>query len=264
MSKGQRITSGALTVLAAVALLGSGDLALAQQSSDQMPDQMIKMIVEHRLAKKRLQRQNNIAVSVDDSIVTLKGSVRSIAEKRRAEKESRGVDDVMRVINELAVETNNRSDQEVARDVVRSIRSFAFFDIFDWVEGEVRGGSVTLRGAVREPWRKDDYGRLAEDVAGVKEVKNEIRELPLSPYDDQLRIAVSRLIYGDPRFVRFANRSLPPIHILVENGRIWLKGAVATPLEKQLAETLVRSSVLSFEVTNDLLVDSTMEEKKPK
>lgn len=231
----------------------------AQEKHNQLTDVTIKSAVEHKLEHAGLQRRSDIAVSVEDAVVTLRGRVRSLAEKRRAEKAARSVDDVTRVENELTVEAGNRTDQEIAREVTREIRSFAFFDIFDWVEGEVKNGVVTLRGAVREPWRRDDYARLAETVPGVKEVKNELRTLPLSNYDDQLRIAVARQLYGDPRFVRYANRSLPPIHIIVENGRVWLKGAVATPLEKQLAESIVRSGALSFEVQNDLTVDSEME-----
>ena len=120
---------------------------------------------------------------------------------------------------------------------------------------------MTLKGYVREPWRKKEYERLAEAVAGVSQVNNQIEVLPTSGYDDQIRIAAARAIYGDPRFVRYANRSLPPIHIVVNNGRVTLKGAVANQLEKQLAESLVRTEVLSFDVANELTVDSDFEKK---
>lgn len=228
--------------------------AIAQEKK-QLTDSMIKTIVEYRLIRENLQQNNNIRVQVDDHVVRLSGTVRNVAESRRAEKAARGVDDVDKVENQLRIAAGTRADQKVADEVARSIRSFAFFDIFDWVEGEVKNGVVTLRGAVREPWRKDDYARLAEDIEGVQSVRNEIRALPTSIYDDQIRIVAARQIYGDPRFVRYANRSLPPIHIIVENGKIWLKGAVANRLERQLAETIIRSNVMSFEVINDLTVD---------
>lgn len=240
-----------------IAILATGSLALtaAAQEKKQLTDSMIKTIVEYRLIREDLQQNNNIKVQVDDHIVRLTGTVRSAAESRRAEKAARGVDDVDSVENQLRVATSARVDQKVADEVARSIRSFAFFDIFDWVEGDVKNGVVTLRGAVREPWRRDEYARLAESIEGVQSVRNEIRALPTSSYDDQIRIATARQLYGDPRFVRYANRSLPPIHIVVENGKIWLKGAVANRLERQLAETIVRSNVMSFEVVNDLTVD---------
>jgi hypothetical protein len=40
-----------------------------------------------------------------------------------------------------------------------------------------------------------------------------------------------------------------------------LKGAVANQLEKQLAESLVRTEVLSFDVANELTVDSDFEKR---
>ena len=62
--------------------------------------------------------------------------------------------------------------------------------------------------------------------------------------------------------MRYANRALPPIHIVVNNGKVILKGAVANKLERQLAEILVRSGVLTFEVVNDLTVDTKMKMRK--
>ena len=156
----------------------------------------------------------------------------------------------------------DRTDRQIAADVVRSIRSFVFFDIFDWLEGEVNNGIVNLKGWVREPWRKKDYQRRVESVPGVRQVDNKIEVLPHSIYDDQIRVAAARSIYGHPSFVRYANRVLPPIHIVVNNGKIALKGAVASKVERQLAEVLVRSGVLSFEVVNDLTVDTKMKMRR--
>ncbi|HXG65104.1 MAG TPA: BON domain-containing protein [Blastocatellia bacterium] len=221
-----------------------------------LPDATIKTLVEHRLIKEGVLRDNNIQVSVDDHVVTLTGKVRSHAERQRAEARARSVDDVNSVINRLEVAAPDRADAQIAADIAKEIRSFVFFDIFDWVEGEVKDGVVTLKGAVRESWRRSDYERLAETVEGVKEVRNEIRVLPVSILDDEIRVAVARQIYGDPMFARYANRSLPPIHIIVENGRVTLKGAVATPLERQVVESKVRSGVLAMDVMNDLKVES--------
>ena len=97
-----------------------------------------------------------------------------------------------------------------------------------------------------KPWR------------GVRQVDNKIEVLPHSSYDDQIRIAAARSIYGHPSFVRYANRSLPPIHIVVNNGNVVLKGAVANKVERQLAGNLLRSGVLAFDVVNDLTVDTKM------
>ncbi len=254
-----RTIEGMLPILLAVGLFVS--VSTVQGRHDPLSDAMIKTLVEHQLIKHELQREDNIRVSVDDHMVTLEGTVLSLAEKKRAQQEASRVEDVARVENHLVIEASDRSDQQIADHAARSIRSFVFYDIFDWIEGEVRNGVVNLKGWVREPWRKDDYQRLVETVPGVRRVNNEVEILPTSPFDDQIRVAAVRAIYGHPAFLRYANRRLPPIHVIVQNGNITLKGAVAQKLERQLAESLVRTGVLAFEVTNDLTVDTKMGKK---
>lgn len=48
---------------------------------------------------------------------------------------------------------------------------------------------------------------------------------------------------------------------VITTPRVTLNGAVATPLEKQLAETIMRSGLLSFGAQNDLTVDSEMKKQ---
>ena len=56
-------------------------------------------------------------------------------------------------------------------------------------------------------------------------------------------------------FTRYAIQANPPIHIIVENGNVTLKGVVANAMEKQIAETKVRTNVMAFGVTNNLKVE---------
>jgi len=92
----------------------------------------------------------------------------------------------------------------------------------------------------------------------VKQIENEVRVLPLSTFDDQIRYAAYRAIYRDPQFRTYLIGPNPPIHIVVENGKVTLKGMVATPMEKQLAEMKVRSGVMAFDVNNDLQVEKKL------
>jgi hyperosmotically inducible protein len=148
-----------------------------------------------------------------------------------------------------------RTDNQLAEEVAHAIRMYPRYDIFDWVEGTVQNGVVTLTGAVREPYRKNDYGKIVAEIPGVKQVDNELRVLPLSTFDDQIRWAASRAIYRDPMFAAYAIQANPPIHIIVENGKVTLKGVVANPMDKQVAEAKVLTNVMAFDVINDLQVE---------
>ena len=150
---------------------------------------------------------------------------------------------------------SRKTDNQLAEEVAHAIRMYPRYDIFDWVEGTVQNGVVTLTGAVREPFRKGDYEKVVAEIPGVKRVDNELRVLPLSTFDDQIRWAASRAIYRDPMFTAYAIQANPPIHIIVENGKVTLKGVVANPMDKQVAEAKVRTNVMAFDVTNDLQVE---------
>src|SRR2546427_3113807 len=148
-----------------------------------------------------------------------------------------------------------RSDNQLAEEVAHAIRMYPRYGIFDWVEGTVQNGVVTLNGSVREPYRKDDYAKIVERISGVTKVNNELRVLPLSNFDDEIRRAAFRAIYRDPMFTAYAIQANPPIHIIVENGKVTLKGVVANPMDRQVTESRVRTNVMAFDVTNDLQVE---------
>lgn len=250
-----------MVLLIVMSLSGRAAPVMAQRSRGRLSDETIKTLVEHRLIKHHLQRDNNITVSVEDGIVTLTGTVRSLAEKLQAEKDARGFDDVVAVENCLTVLLGSLSDQQIADAVARNIRTYAFYDIFDWITGDVNSGVVRLKGWVREPWRKSDYERLAARVPGVKAVQSEIQVLPTSIFDDQLRIRIARLIYHNPEFERYAFQPYPPIHIIVDNGNVILEGVVDSPVERQVAETIVRGDTLAFSVTNNLKVETPRQQR---
>ena len=128
------------------------------------------------------------------------------------------------------------------------------YDIFDYVEFGVKDGAVLLQGSVVQPWKKSSLeGRVAR-VAGVRALKNDIAVQSASQFDRDLRYSLARRIYGDGMFVRYANRSHPPIRILVDRGNVTLAGWVSSPVEKAVLGTIARST-LSFKVENRIRVD---------
>jgi osmotically-inducible protein OsmY len=132
----------------------------------------------------------------------------------------------------------NVNRMEALKEEVRhQLAMLPYYSVFDWLQAEVKpNGAVTLMGQAVRPTLKDDAGSRVKKLEVVREVINNIEVLPLSPMDDELRIALYRQIYSfnSPLF-RYATWSTPPIHIIVSNGHVTLKGVVANQSDSQLA-----------------------------
>jgi hyperosmotically inducible periplasmic protein len=149
------------------------------------------------------------------------------------------------------------SQARLIKEIRHELVTLPYYDAFDWLEGEVRpDGTVVLRGEVVRPTTKTEAEARVKDIEGIERVVNEIEVLPVSPNDDRIRMAVYRAIFNwDSPLFRYAHRSVPPIHIIVKNGRVTLKGVVATEQESQLAYMKARSVPGVFDVKNELRVE---------
>ena len=147
-------------------------------------------------------------------------------------------------------------DAALAKAIRKSILTDPYYGVFDWIDGQVMNGKVVLSGAVRDPLTKSDVEKRLMKVEGITSIESQIEVLPLSTQDDRLRIASLRLIFGDSSLSRYGLGANPSIHVIVNNGRVTLKGVVANKLERQIAETVLRTNLLAFEVKNDLEVES--------
>ena len=160
-------------------------------------------------------------------------------------------------------QSSKRGQVKILDEIRKELLTLPWYDVFDWLEAELRGdGTVVLRGETVRPTLKKDAEARVQKVEGVQKVINEIEVLPLSPNDDQLRIALYRAIYKfDSPLFRYATQAVPPIHIIVKNGRVTLKGVIATEMDSQLAYTAARAVPGAFEVTNQLRVENTRTEQ---
>ena len=155
----------------------------------------------------------------------------------------------------LAAPAFATEDLQTFQNVQRSVLRYAHFTIFDSVHADVDNGIVTLTGKVTMPYKRDDIERRVRLATGVKEVANQIEVLPANINDDRLRLGIARAIYGHPAFDRYATMVNPPIHVVVERGRVTLEGVVQSEVERALARSIA-ASFLSFELTNDLKTDA--------
>jgi hyperosmotically inducible protein len=129
------------------------------------------------------------------------------------------------------------------------------YGVFDNLTFRLDGGTVVLTGEVSKPILKDDAADAVRRVEGVTTVVNNIEILPLSPYDDRIRMAVYRAIYGSPSLsARYADRAQPAIHIIVKNGVVRLEGVVANQMDRDIANIRAKGVFGVFQVENDLRI----------
>jgi hyperosmotically inducible protein len=157
----------------------------------------------------------------------------------------------------VAPGAQDRRDIRLADEVSRTVRQYPRFTIFDDVSGRVEGGVVTLEGRVTMPYKKSEIERRVTRIDGVQALKSHIQVLPASRFDEDLRYRVSRAIYGNPAFWNYAALANPPIHIVVENGRVTLTGVVNSDVERMLAGSLA-TGFGEFTVKNELRTDAEM------
>jgi hyperosmotically inducible protein len=160
-------------------------------------------------------------------------------------------------------ETTERKSLQILNDVASQVRQYTRFTVFDDVRASVQDGVVTLSGKVTMPYKKDDIAERVARVSGVMAVKNDISVLPVSPFDDDLRYRIARAIYGNQAFWHYASMANPPIHIVVENGRVTLSGVVNSNVERMLARSLA-TTYGAFSVKNELKTDAEVREQLEK
>jgi len=153
--------------------------------------------------------------------------------------------------------------EALKEEVRHQLMMLPYYSVFDWLQAEVKpDGSVTLMGQIVRPTLKDDAEARVKKLESASSVVNNIEVLPLSPMDDQLRLALYRRIYNfDSPLFRYATWSTPPIHIVVKNGHVTLKGIVANQGDAQLAYMAANQVPGVFDVKNELQIEGRVDEK---
>jgi len=151
----------------------------------------------------------------------------------------------------------DRQTNTLKDEVRHQLVMLPYFSVFDWLEAEVApNGTVTLMGDVTQPTLKRDAEASIKRLESATSVVNKIEVLPLSNSDDQVRGAVYRAIYmNDSPLFKYAMRSVGPIHIIVKNGHVTLRGVVANDGDKQLAWMAANGVSGVFSVENQLKVE---------
>ncbi len=131
-----------------------------------------------------------------------------------------------------------------------------YYSVFDNLEYRVNGDWVELFGQVVNPVLKSDAGNVVKRIEGVQAVTNNIEVLPLSSFDNRIRRAEYRAVFGHGSLYRYAMGANPTVHIIVNNGQVTLVGVVGSEMDKNLAYIQANSVPGVFSVTNHLQVQS--------
>ena len=156
--------------------------------------------------------------------------------------------------------SSSPEEAHIVKDVRHNLLMLPYYSIFDDITFRVNGSVVTLEGACPSgpPLDiKSDAAAAVKRVKGVTQVIDNIRELPASPMDDQIRRAEAKAVYGDEQIgTRYGYQALPSIHIIVDNGHVTLKGVVDNPMDDTLIKTRANQVPNVFSVTDDLVVQN--------
>ena len=146
----------------------------------------------------------------------------------------------------------NRSDSALAERIRKELVTLPFYGIFDNLAFQVDGGKVTLLGQVTRPTLQSGAANVVKRLEGVTGVVNNIEVLPLSPFDDGVRLRVARAIYGSTSLSRYGLGAQPSIRIIVKNGEVTLEGVVLNSGDRNIANLKANGVFGVFKVNNNL------------
>jgi hyperosmotically inducible periplasmic protein len=241
----------AITTVALLVLLSMTALAATGRY-----DQQIQQAVSNKIHDaKQLQ---NVQASVEDGIVTLTGSVNLFQDKLDAAKKVKKLANVSGVRNQIAVAGENVPDSQLQQKLAKKLaydRVGYFDNPFNYVALNVQDGVVTLTGDTYNDVARDSALAIVQRTPGVKDVVNEVKVLPTSIFDNEIRIRTARAIYRDSVLGRYAIDPVDPIRIVVDNGHVTLYGTVQSQMDKNIAGVRASGVFGAFSVDNKLAVN---------
>jgi osmotically-inducible protein OsmY len=153
---------------------------------------------------------------------------------------------------------SQRMQDRITRETRHELVMLPQLTIWDNLQYKVDGNKVTLMGQVRNAVLKDEAEQAVKKIEGVEQVDNKIEVLPASSSDDRIRLAVAHALFAnDSPLFRYSMGALPPIHIVVKNGRVALEGTVDNQADKDLAGVKANGVPGVFAVENHLQVQKS-------
>ena len=223
-----------ITSAAAGLALGALTLLAGAATADPPSDASITDAIQHELAHEEIVPFNRIDVTTQDGIVTLTGSVSTVAARNQAERRTSIVRGVRSIINHIKVATT-RQAAEVESDVRAALAEDPATDAYEVNVRADTDGVITLTGAVDSWAEKDLAETVTTTVPGVTAVANELTVEPAPVFGGDGDLA--EVIRGRLRWDARVNDSLISV-IVMDGGRVLVSGTVGSLAEKRLATQL--------------------------
>jgi osmotically-inducible protein OsmY len=164
-----------------------------------------------------------IAVSVDDGVVTLRGTVGSFREKQEAKHDAELVYGVKDVKNELDVRILNehrRSDAELRGAVLQAMMLDSL--VPSTIDAKLDNGVVTLTGKANWQYQRDEAESVAGNVLGVMGVLDEVELIAPGPAAHDVEHSIKKAME------RNAKLDAESVDVESSNGTITLRGTVSS------------------------------------
>jgi hyperosmotically inducible protein len=171
----------AAALLATFSVLSFGQTRLPASQRAAHADQVLSQEVRHQLLLLPWYSVfDNLAYKVDNGVVTLQGQVVQDRTKEDAEKYVKSIEGVTKVVNNIEILPASPFDDQIRRAEYRAIFREPQLEKYSYGSVQplhiiVKGGHVTLEGAVLDEGDKNLANIRANGVPGVFSVTNNLR-----------------------------------------------------------------------------------------
>jgi osmotically-inducible protein OsmY len=212
-------------------------------------DSNLQVDVSDELAWDPAISHTDIGVIVRDGVVTLTGTLATMAEKHAVEDAVRRVAGVKGIAVELDVKLlpeHERSDADIAM-AARQVLEWDAQVPANAVLASVERGYVTLSGQVAWAYQRKAAERAVSGLIGVRGVANQVHVKPLVKIDQ-----VEQRIQG--ALARHAERDARHVSVHVDGAKVTLAGRVHSLAERDAVCGAAWSSPGVARVVDDLVV----------
>jgi osmotically-inducible protein OsmY len=213
-------------------------------------DAEIRADVMEEIAYDPVVTVHDIAVIVEDGLVTLTGTADSYATRQASEDAARRVSGVRDVINEIVVDPTLLgvpTDEEIAADVRERLQK-DFLVPKDRITVSVHDGVVTLAGTLSWHFQREAAREEAAEAKGVRDVNNEIEIDRSFASPQEIQSSIRKAL------TRSAQVEASNIQVAVDAGHVTLTGTARSFAEQQAAENAAWRARGVTDVTDHIVI----------